>query len=133
MGEVPNDTNTGDKLAALEGISVALHHALQQMLETLRASRSGEAGREYSVRLTIDLPDSLPGTIRPPDRAKRVRPPPPRRVRIAGMVWEYPAVATARIVATVTVFGSRGEEPPAGMNRGVWHLPVEMKRRTTSE
>jgi hypothetical protein len=33
--------------------------------------------------------------------------------------------AVAQVVATVTVFGSRGEEPPAGMNRGVWHLPLE--------
>jgi hypothetical protein len=95
------------------------------MLETLRASKSGEAGREYSVRLTIDLSDSLPSTIRSPNRAKKVRPAPPRHVRVAGMVWEYPAVAVAQVVATVTVFGSRGEEPPIGMNRSTWFLPVE--------
>jgi hypothetical protein len=119
------DTNTSEKLAALEGISAALHHALQEMLETLRASKPGEAGREFSVRLTIDLPDSLPGAIRPPDRTKQVGPAPAHRVRIAGMTWEYPVVAVAQVVATVTVFGSRGETPPTGMHRGIWFLPVE--------
>jgi hypothetical protein len=120
-----NDTNASEKLAALESVSVALNKALQQMLEMLQASKVGEAGKELSIHLTIDLPGSLPSTIRPPDRAKRVRPGPPHRIRAGGMTAEYPVLAVAQVVATVTVFGSLGAQPPTGMNRGVWYLPLE--------
>jgi hypothetical protein len=125
-------TNPPQTWDHLETISVKLNQVLQDLFENMRQPSQGGLAPEFSISLVADLAE-LPPAIKAPARQNPVSLRGRTRIVVGGRVDAHAVFAKVEIVARAIVYGLPGEDPPAGMSRNTWFLPLESGEKQKDE